>query len=901
MSGTILAYAFEKIDEDLVFIMSCFRDMLDEVGEGERAKGLPFIGEPGRAALDDRAVQALSLAFQLLNLVEENAAAQSRRLRESKHGVLREPGLFGQNFRQLTGMGIDSKAIAETLAQVRVEPVLTAHPTEAKRRDAIEHLRHLYLLLVRRENRMWTPEERRAIREDIELTLERMWRSGGFLVEKPEVKDERQAALHYLRDVFPEVISRVDARLRHAWKEAGLDPSDLGRRPGIRFGTWVGGDRDGHPLVTADVTRETLEELRQAAIAVHAKALRRLSEKLGLSDLVQRPPDYLLEAIARMAKELGETPGELPKSEVDEPWRRYVALLVARLPRTTREAPPTYGTAKELIEDLALLGRSLVDVGAHRLAEADVAPVQRLLETFGFSLAALDVRQNSAFHDRALVGLFSMAGIDAAEFPTWDEAKRVELLERELLWPRPLALPGADVGPEARATLECLRVLADHHRAHDCDGLGALIVSMTRDLSDLLAVYVLAREVGLVRPGEGGLCSVLPVVPLFETIEDLAAAPGILARFLDHPVTRRSLALTGNVQQVMLGYSDSCKDGGILASQWALHRAQEELVKVASERGIVVRFFHGRGGTVSRGAGPTHRFLEALPHGSLGGTLRVTEQGETIAQKYANLITATYNLELLVAGTVATTLKHRTASPDEGELAELFPLLAEKSRGAYEALIKTEGFLEYFGEATPIDAVERSSIGSRPSRRKKGGRTLEDLRAIPWVFSWNQSRHYLPGWYGVGAALSYLHNEERAAFERLSAAAGAHPFLRYVLNNVETNLASASLDLMQSYASLVRDDGVRTRIYGIVADEYRRTRSMLDALFGGSLEERRPRMWRTLALRDPGLRALHAFQIDALARWRSALAAGDEELADRTLPGVLLSVNAIASGLRTTG
>jgi phosphoenolpyruvate carboxylase len=429
---------------------------------------------------------------------------------------------------------------------------------------------------------------------------------------------------------------------------------------------------------------------------------------------------------------------------------------------------------------------------------------------------------------------------------------------------------------------------------------------MTRSVSDLVAVYVLAREAGLLRPGAEGMVCVMPVVPLFETIGDLEGSPDILRAFLQHPVTQRSLrqqaAESGRepVQQVMLGYSDSCKDGGIFASQWSLQRAQEALTRVAKDCGVQLRFFHGRGGTVSRGAGPTHRFLEAQPHGSLTGQLRVTEQGEVIAQKYANPITATYNLELLIASTAATTVRHARQAEQPADMTALLDGVMERSRKAYEGLIHADGFLAYYSEATPIDALEASSIGSRPSRRT-GTRTLADLRAIPWVFSWNQSRHYLPGWYGVGTGLESLAHQDPTGFARLTALVRQVPFLRYAFTNVETNLSSADLGLMAEYAALVRNAEVRTRFFDIIAAEYNRTRTMLDRIFGSPMAERRPRLDRTLGLRDRALHALHTHQIAILGRWRASKASGDQAGADQLLPTLLLSINAVASGLRTTG
>jgi phosphoenolpyruvate carboxylase len=379
----------------------------------------------------------------------------------------------------------------------------------------------------------------------------------------------------------------------------------------------------------------------------------------------------------------------------------------------------------------------------------------------------------------------------------------------------------------------------------------------------------------------------------------------MLRAFLEQPVTYRSLTLHAEragrpgelLQQVMVGYSDSNKDGGIVASQWALQKAEARLVRVGHDRGVEIRFFHGRGGTVSRGAGPTHRFLEALPHGSLTGHLRLTEQGETIAQKYANPPTATYNLELLLAGTTATTIRHAQPGEPVHDIAPVMEKLAAASQRAYRALLETDGFLTFHRQATPIDALEHSRIGSRPSRRT-GQASLADLRAIPWVFSWNQARFYLPGWYGSGSGLAAL---DEAEFSALAEAARRWPFLHYVLTNIESSISSTDRTLMAEYAGLVGDAALRERLLGIVFAEWDQTHRMLERLRGSPMEERRPRMLKTLHLRAEALRILHHQQIALLREWRGKRTAGHEDEADAMLPDLLLSINAIASGLRTTG
>ena len=897
--------AFEKIEHDLSFVMHAFAELLEEIGERDAVRWLPFVEHGEEQAPRDlrlRDVRALSIAFQLLNLVEENAAAQTRRVREANEGPLAEPGSWGQNLRQLRELGLEGKDVVKAMRGISIEPVLTAHPSEAKRRTVLDTLRQLYLTLVRRENKMWTPAERDEIRQELKLALERLWRTGEARVRRVDVASERRQALHYMTEVFPQALPRLHRRLHVAWAEAGFDPSilkEVAIGPRLAFGTWVGGDRDGHPLITADVTERTLVELRRAALRLHKRSLQHLGGRLSLSDRLQSPPEFFTKAIAAHAERLGDVGRRIVERNRGEPWRQYVSLLVARIPDRGLEACH-YQRASELVDDLALLRRSLEEVRAHRIAESDVLPIEQLVVTFGFHMAALDVRQNSAFHDRALAQLLSAAGVeDGASFADWPELKRRTFFLRELESARPFAMPGAALGDEARAVLDCYRVLVEQRDAYGLDGFGASIVSMTRNVSDLFAVYLLAREVGLTRMTAEGLCCDIAVVPLFETIEDLEAAPAIIDAFLDHPVTERSLG-EKRVLQVMLGYSDSCKDGGILTSQWSLYRTQQALTAATTKRNVTARFFHGRGGTVSRGAGPTHRFLEALPHGSLSGDFRLTEQGETIAQKYANPITATYNLELLLAGVTATTVKHRRRGHEDSDLYPILDEVSRRSKEAYQALIREDGFITYFNEATPIDAFEHAQLGSRPARRN-ARRTLDDLRAIPWVMAWNQARHYLPGWYGFGTAFEGLKRADPDAFEQLRTGLARWPFLRYVANNVETSVASADDEMIALYASLVDDRSLRERFRKRVIDELGRTRKMLDLLHGAPVEERRPRMWRTIRLRDAGLRALHSFQVDTIRQWRSHRADGDEAASVALLPKVLLSVNAIASGLRTTG
>ena len=908
-----ISLGFDKISADLDFLLGCFEEVLRELGEERVAESLPWTGRNAESC--EGFEQAASMAFQLLNMIEENAAAATRRLREIDLGSAAEPGLWPRQLKDLASAGIDGSSIAASLPSIRIEPVLTAHPTEAKRAAVLEQHRALYTLLLAREDSMLSPSQRETLREEFKVVLERLWRTGEILLEKPDIASERRGVIYTLREVFPAALGRLDARFRQAWREAGLDADLISNPldwPKVRFGTWVGGDRDGHPLVTASVTETSLRELRVSALIVLHRQLDDLAAKLPLSSNFQKFPAGIQKELALFGKENPALDASLRASYSDEPWRRFILHLQAKLPVTTGEIEDAkileggihFQTPSELDACLARLAASLHEMGAGRLVDSAISPIRRTLDTFGFHLAVLDIRQNSRFHDLAIDQLLAASGAASSNFSEWDEPRRLEFLEAELRSPRPFLGGAASAGPQADAVLSCYAVLRQHLDKHGPSGLGSLIVSMTRRVSDLLAVYLLAREAGLAKWTSEGLVCELPVVPLFETLDDLERGPDIIKQFLENPLTRRSLtsqqmgATDLPVQQVMIGYSDSNKDCGIFASQWTLHQSQAAIAAAGQKKGFKIRFFHGRGGTISRGAGPTHRFLDALPPGSVQGDLRMTEQGETISQKYGTISSSVHNLELLQAGVASVSMGSPKPEVD-GIVSEICEFLSLASRESYTALIQHPDFMAYYSEATPIDALETSRIGSRPARRT-GERTLADLRAIPWVFSWNQSRHYLPGWFGVGSALRRLREEKPALFDALRSNFRKSAFLYYVLNNVETNLASADRQIIEQYAGLVSNPSAKASILPLILGEFDSTREMMAEVFGGSMEARRPRMTKTLALRSEGLKTLHHHQIKLLRRWRAACVAQSPEK-DRLLPQVLLGINAIASGLRTTG
>ncbi len=902
---------FALIDDTLTFLIDSLSGALTSLGEDELIPFLPWRGATPESTPPEGTQQLYSIGFQLLNMVEERVSAAIRRERENELGASSIRGLWARSLQDMIELGLDEDQILDILKDVNVQPVLTAHPTEAKRATVRERHRAIYDDLARSEHPKYTDRERRRIKDSISASMETLWRTGEIHMTRPDLKQELRNALYYLREVYPKVLNRLDTHFVEAWRDAGFSVSKLQKSqklPKVSFGTWIGGDRDGHPLVTPEVTYETLSDLRYHAIVLMRKELKELAFHLTISKQFQEIPAELTQCITQISHRL-QNPAyaaDILHQNREEPWRQLVYLMRGMLYDTTN-SDGGYKRPEELDADLEVLEKTLLSTGCLHLIKLYITPLRHKLSIFGFHLATIDIRQNSEYHDAAVSQLLVAAGIEDGEnFATWTEEKRCEFLSAELLSARPFLHDSASAGEEADSVLNSYRVIADQIDNYGTGGIGAFIVSMTRSVSDLLVVYLLQREAGILVQTEDGLASPIEVVPLYETKDDLDSSQDLLSGFLDHPVTKRSLALRfpdGNIfQQVMLGYSDSNKDCGILSAQWSLYRAEKAMVEIAAERNIKLNYFHGRGGTISRGAGPTQWFMEALPHGSLSGHFRMTEQGETIAQKYANLSNATYNIELLIACAASTAAKHKLGKAIVDPCISIMPKLSECSEAAYQKLLKTEGFIPFYREATIIDALENSRIGSRPSRRTgKKDFSLDDLRAIPWVFSWTQARFYLTGWYGVGSALDAIRQNSPTEYQALKDGLKESKFLQYALTSAETNLASANRELMIAYGDLCTDPVLKERFMAIILKEFDLTKELLSDIFDGEFDQRRPRMSKTLDIREEPLKVLHHQQVELIKQWRKLKADNKEEEAETLFPKILLSINAISSGLRTTG
>lgn len=893
----------EKIKADFLYLVSMFKEMLRSIGEEDLADQLPFdnILNPGELSQSsEKLTQAIGICFELLNLVEENTATQYRRKTETRFGIQSTRGSWGETLHQWKDDGIDEQEIASKLREVKVVPVLTAHPTEAKRLTVLDIHRDLYLLLVKRENPNWSTTEQAALEQEIISLMERWWRTGEIYLQKPRLEDERNNLQHYFVNVFPVAVRLTDQRLRDAWTSLGFSPELLEwpeHYPTFQFGSWVGGDRDGHPFVTPEFTASTLRLHREAALKMIRDQLHELAAKLSFSSYRIEMPQAFLDELRETADLFGTEGQKAVERNPSEPLRQYVNLLLLRLENTIDDnsllgEAGYFQSADQLSAKLRELRLLLIELRAVRIAKEWLFPLERMVQSFGFHLAKLDIRQNSAYHEKAISQILAASAYEDADYASWDEEKRLAFLNEELKSHRPFMVAGTSAGPEAENVLGYLHEVKNYIDQYGTDGIGSVIVSMTRSLSDLLLVYLFLREAGLQDVQ-------LPVVPLLETIDDLKAGPEILSAYLEHPIMKDQRNASKNfTQEVMLGYSDSNKDGGILTSRWNIYKAEENLTYTARELGFKLCFFHGRGGTISRGGGKIHRFLDSMPPGSLSGHIKMTVQGETIANQFANRLTAAYNLEMFVAGTARQSMLSPHDSRDE-QTYQTMDKLVDLAQKTYRKLIDHPAFIEFYSGATPIDVLEQSKIGSRPARRT-GQRSLADLRSIPWVFSWSQSRFNLTGWFGTGSAMEAFHQKYPDDFTSLKQLAKEWPFLKYLFIQIESNLLNSDVEIMKKFADLVQDNQTRQALMDLILTDYQTSLRNIEDIMGESVEERRISRIENNKLRNNALKVLHEIQIKDLVQWRS-IRETDPQQSEHSLLQLLLLVNALSGGLKSTG
>ncbi|MDO6416499.1 phosphoenolpyruvate carboxylase [Sphingomonas sp. BIUV-7] len=868
LGDVIRAYGGDALFRRIEYIRSASVD---------RARGVSGEVDSGLDALSIDDTLAFTRGFMLFSMLAN--------LAEDRQGVATDPDAdLAAALERLAAHGIGSDQALELLDHGLIVPVLTAHPTEVRRKSMLDHRNRIANLMRLRDAGMAETPEGDVIEEAIVRQIALLWQTRPLRRERLFVADEIESALSYLRDVFLPVLPVLYAR----WERV------LGARPRsfLKPGSWIGGDRDGNPYVTAETLRLALGLSSEAVLAHYCDLLHKLGGELSISNELA-PVTAEVEALADLSHDDGP-------ARADEPYRRAVTGIYARVAATykattgklparapTHAADP-YATPAELRRDLVDLAHALAAGGGGSLGSSGgLGRLIRAVETFGFHLATLDLRQNSDVHERVVAELLKVAGVEA-DYIALDEAAKVALLRRELRTARPLTGAHLAYGEETAGELAIVIAAAEAHARYGPAAITTYIISKTDSVSDLLEVDILLKEVGLYRPDDPASSTIM-VVPLFETIEDLENGPAIMKAYFDLPEVSARVSARG-YQEVMVGYSDSNKDGGYLTSVWSLNEASRALKPVFEKAGVAMQLFHGRGGAVGRGGGSAFGAILAQPAGTVKGRIRITEQGEVIAAKYGTKPAAALNLEAMAAATLLTSLDPGEVKGEQRFHAAMREISGNAFR-AYRGLVyETEGFRTFFRQFTPINEIAGLKIGSRPASRTKSDR-IEDLRAIPWVFSWAQARVMLPGWYGVGQALTDF--EDKALLKDM---ASRWPFFQTTLANLEMVLAKSDMGIADRYLALVEDKAAGEAIFAQIRHGWDLARDAVLDLTGESrLLEGSPKLEESVRLRLPYIEPLNLLQIELIKRHR----AGEDD--PRIAEGIQLSINAIATALRNSG
>ncbi|MFZ0543963.1 MAG: phosphoenolpyruvate carboxylase [Candidatus Promineifilaceae bacterium] len=870
----------------------------------------PYLAElVGGMALADaeNVARAFTTYFELINLAEENHRVRVLRRRE-REAYPNPPGeTIDDALAHLVRQGVDAKAMEALLERLHIELVFTAHPTEAKRRSVLSKLRDISDILTTLERQNPLPEERRRMGDEILADVEALWLTERSRTRKPEVTDEVKTYLHYLEksiwDMLPEVYRSLAEALKKHYPDLEMPERFL------TFGSWVGGDRDGNPNVTTAVTAETLRLHRGLAVEHHKKVAHNLSRFLSTSKRLLKGGDSVLEAIT--SRESSEHIAKLGKRYPQEPYRLYASLLTEELGVTSDDRVrerllgkavgdlPKLRTRENLLADLTIFCDSLEAAGAEHIAGTKIQPFLEQVKVFGLHTARLDIRQLSDVHTTILTELCRHFGYHE-DYSGLKSAERTALLTTLMEQPSPNLQNLTGLSDQAAESLALFKMLSRAVSFYGADIIGPYIISMARGVDDVLAVLLLARWVGLcLQPGSN--TEGLSIAPLFETREDLGNAPGVMTALFTHPVYGRHLRALGNKQMIMVGYSDSNKDAGYLAANWELYQAQETLVDVCEKYGVTLTLFHGRGGTVARGGGPVGRTIMAQAAGSINGRIRITEQGEVIEERYGNPEIARRHLEQVTyAVLLASAPTYKEQNTPRPEWRKAMDELARTAHQTYRSFIyKTPDLLTYWQQATPIQEIGKMRIGSRPARRPSSD-PFAGLRAIPWGFSWMQSRHGLPGWYGLGEALQ-AYSADDGGLEMLREMYREWVFFKALIDNAQMALGKADMGIARLYSGLVESDAIRETIFGKIQAAYERTCDWVLQVTGQkSIMENARTLKHSIERRNPYVDPLNFIQVNLLRQLR-AMPDQDSPEAKELLEVVFLTINGIAAGLKNTG
>jgi phosphoenolpyruvate carboxylase len=882
-------------------------------------------------------IRAFSLYFSLVNIAEEELQHQNRR-RTVRRGLSLWKGSFHDTLREFSKEGMSVGQLQNLLNHLQYTPVFTAHPTEAKRRTVMDQQRRVYLLSSKLDQLGLGEIEQQLIVKDIKTYILALWKTNEVRSVRPKVEDEIRQGLYYFRQSIFDAVPTV-----YRYLEKAVDTNfgrDLAQQVNVpsflRFGSWIGGDRDGNPYVTPETTEQAVSMAAEMILDEYTQRIYALGRILTHS--ISLYPNICTTQLAlendqRFVDAVFGSEGD--EHFEDEPYRSKLRIMNYRLGhnlayvRKLKDGTPiprssdAYPNAHEFVTDLHRIRDSLIENNDQLLADADLKDLTRLAETFGFHLLQLDIRQESTRHTDAVAEIFEQIE-PGLNYLKLSEEERINLLAECIKRPAPRTNPqdikqgnghskfncawgprldAKSLSPETQQTLRVFDVMRRMRQYISTDAFGAYVISMTHAASHIMEVMYLAHRNGLAGYDAQGTpyCDLL-ISPLFETIDDLEQIEQVLTLLLDNPVYRELLKVSGDLQEVMLGYSDSCKDGGVLASVWNLYVAQLKVLELTQKRGVEFRLFHGRGGTVARGGGPTHESMLSLPLGTVLGQIKFTEQGEVLSSKYSNAETAIYELVMGATGLMKAT-RHRVvdAKLPQPEFETAMAEIAQFGEQAYRKLTDdTPGFIPYFYEATPVREIGLMNIGSRPSHRKQGDISKYSVRAIAWVFGWAQARHTLPAWFGIGSALQKWQQEHPDERERLQDMFKDWPFFHSLLRNTQMSLTKGEMHIAREYAELVKDRAMADEVYGMIADEYRRTlKEVLHVSGMNDLVDIDPVLGTSMQRRNPYLDPLNHIQVTLLKRYRDE-SLSDEERETWLVP-LLRSINAIAAGMRNTG
>ena len=875
-------------------------------------------------------LKAFTSYFQLVNLAEEQQrvrVVRQRAARAEENGPPM-PETIQAAVKRLRTAGTPAKEMRRLLDEMLIKPVFTAHPTEAKRRTILLKLLDLSRLLRELDDHVLLPSEKTRTWEQIREIVVSLWQSDVNRERRPDVLDEVREGLYFfdttLFDLLPDIYMELQLSLQKEYpNEDGSVEDSTGRPPTfLRYGSWIGGDRDGNPFVTQHVTEDALRQQKQQALELYRRAV---VDMYGHLSVARTRGGFSHEFLDSLAHDIERAPLS-DKARLErftlEPYRQKMILIYRRLGATlaqTREAwqaqrpdPWAYQNAGEFIQDLELIQRSLCQNKGNRLAEGRFARLVQQARIFGFHLASMDIRQHSERHREAVAELlhrYNQPQDRNFDYMQLSEEDRTRLLVAEIESPRPLTARLQYSG-ETNETVALFRLIRQAHERVAPEAIGAYIISMTTSVSHVLEVLLLAKD--------AGLFGRVDIAPLFETIEDLVRAPEIMSALFESPIYRKHLAQRGNRQEIMIGYSDSNKDGGFLRSSWSLYQAQQHLARICRAYEVKLTLFHGRGGSIGRGGGPANRAILAQPPGSVQGRIKITEQGEVISARYSNRAVAQRHLEQLVNAvllasceTYQDSLERESKSEKHSDAtaevwAEILEAASERSERKYRSLVENPAFLRYFHEATPIEQLAQMNIGSRPAKRRQTA-DISDLRAIPWVFAWTQSRVNLPGWYGLGTG---LHAESPQRMAVLRNMYQDWPFFRTVIDRAQLSMRRADMTIAALYASLA-DTATQNAVFAEIMAEFRRTEQLILEITGqAALLDNEPWLQRSINLRNPYVDPLNYIQVALLNKQRTGVehiskdTQTDRDATEedpRLRQAILLSINGIAAGLQATG